>query len=151
MTLIGIWVPKLIGLDKEMLTQIENAQNRTIPQILGHMVDSASNNTHRMIHLQYQESPFAFPNYASHGNNDRWIAIQNYKQEEWINLVQLWKYVHLHFIHVSNQVDNSKLDQQWIAGDDELISLKQMGLDFLRHFKLHLAEIEDQFTIRVEG
>ena len=83
---------KLFRFPKEVITQRRNTQNRTIKQIVGHMVDSASNNTHRVVHLQYRESPLEFPNYATYGNNDRWIAIQNYQDENWENLVQLWKY-----------------------------------------------------------
>jgi len=82
LSLTELWVPKLLGLSHNIITNRRNSQNRTIRQILGHMVDSASNNTHRIVHLQYQESPLRFPNYATHGNNDRWIAIQNYQHED---------------------------------------------------------------------
>jgi hypothetical protein len=107
------------------------------------MVDSASNNTHRVVHLQYQPSPLIFPNYASLGNNDRWIAIQNYQQENWIDLVQLWKYSNIHFAHVILNVDADKLNNVWIAGPDQEVSLEAMIVDFLRHFKLHLGEINE--------
>ncbi len=70
-TLIGEWEKKLSSLDYELITQRRNSQNRTIKQIVGHMVDSASNNTHRVVHLQYRESPLEFPNYATCRNNDR--------------------------------------------------------------------------------
>ncbi len=78
--LIDEWEPRLKGLPQDVITLRRNSQNRTIKQILGHMIDSASNNTHRIVHLQYQESPLRFPNYAINGNNDRWIAIQNYQE-----------------------------------------------------------------------
>ena len=106
------------------------------------MIDSASNNTHRVIHLQYRESPLEFPNYATYGNNDRWITIQNYKDEKWENMVQLWKYIHLHFIHVIKNIDTEKLENKWLADKDEKISLKKMVEDFPRHFNLHISEIE---------
>lgn len=51
--LVDEWEPKLLLLPADILTQRRNSQNRTIKQIVGHMVDSASNNTHRIIHLQY--------------------------------------------------------------------------------------------------
>ena len=76
--LIKKWQPKLSALGDDVISERRNSQNRTIKQITGHMVDSATNNTHRIVHLHYQESPLIFPCYATHGNNDRWIAIQNY-------------------------------------------------------------------------
>lgn len=144
--LLGLreWEPKLIQLSDDAISNKLNDQNRSIKQILGHMVDSASNNTHRIVHLQYQENPLIFPNYATDGNNDRWIAIQDYQNESRENLIQLWKYSHLHLIHVINNVRPDKLDNEWISGPEYgNIKLRDMISDFLRHFKLHLGEIRE--------
>lgn len=142
-SLIAEWEPKLMALDNAIISQRRNRQNRTIKQILGHMVDSASNNTHRVIHLQYQPSPLIFPDYANNGNNDRWIAIQNYQSEDWNNLVQLWKYSNLHFVHVVENVDLSKLNNEWISALNDHVTLEDMITDYLRHFQLHLSEIKE--------
>ena len=143
LSLIEEWQPKLLALGEDIITERRNNQNRTIKQIVGHMVDSASNNTHRVIHLQYQQNPLIFPCYASHGNNDRWIAIQNYQEKDWNDLVQLWKYTNMHFVHVIENVNAEKLDNVWISGLNEKISLEAMVVDFPRHFKLHLNEINE--------
>ncbi|HPT20628.1 MAG TPA: DinB family protein [Bacteroidales bacterium] len=142
-SLTSTWEPKLASLPNEAISLRRNSQNRTIKQIVGHLIDSASNNTHRIVHLQYQSSPLTFPNYATLGNNDRWIAIQNYQDEDWTTLIQLWKYSMLHICHVINNVNLSKLENEWIAGPGEIVSLKSMIVDFPKHFKLHLSEIDD--------
>jgi hypothetical protein len=141
--LIEEWEPKILGLGQEVITERRNSQDRTIKQIVGHMVDSASNNTHRIIHLQYQKSPLIFPDYANLGNNDRWIAIQNYQDEDWNNLVQLWKYANIHIAHVIQNISTEKLDNEWISALNEKMSLKAMVVDFPRHFKLHCDEINE--------
>ena len=141
--LINKWEPKLLGLPDSVITRRRNSQNRTIKQIVGHMIDSASNNTHRIVHLQYRKSPLIFPNYASYGNNDRWIAIQNYEREEWNTMIQLWKYSNLHIVHVIRNVDATKLENTWEADTDKYISLRDGIADYLRHFKLHLNEVEE--------
>lgn len=141
LSLVNAWEPRLFAMPDEMITRRKNSQGRTIRQILGHLIDSASNNTHRIVHLQYQHSPLIFPNYATHGNNDRWIAIQDYQHEDWHNLVGLWKFCNLHLAHVISSVDPSKLDQQWQGGEEGLITLKDMIIDYLPHMELHLAEI----------
>ncbi len=143
LTLLEAWEPKLKGLPVTITEKRRNSQNRTIKQIVGHMVDSASNNTHRVIHLQYQKSPFEFPNYATNGNNDRWIAIQNYQQEDWETLVHLWKYSNLHFVHVVGNIDPACLEKEWVAAPGEKVSLRAMMTDYLRHFELHIGEIEE--------
>jgi len=147
-SLIEEWEPKLTPLPNETISHKMNSQNRTIKQILGHLVDSTSNNTHRIVHLQYQSSPFTFPNYATFGNNDRWIAIQDYQNEDWSNLIQLWKYSLLHYCHVIQNVKDDKLQSIWIAGPDKAITLESMIVDFPRHLKLHLSEINDLINIK---
>ncbi len=59
-----------------------------------------------------------------------------------MNILELWKYSLLHLCHVIRNVDASKLNNEWIAGPGEIISLKSMIVDFSRHLKLHLAEID---------
>lgn len=140
--LLEIWEPRLQSLPEETISDRKNSQNRTIRQILGHLADSASNNTHRIVHLQYRESPVEFPNYATFGNNDRWIAVQDYQHEDWQNLIQLWKYQNLHIVHVICNVDPAKLENQWIAGEGKFVSLRNMIADYLPHLHLHLKEIE---------
>ena len=141
--LVSEWELRLLSLPEEVIGNRRNIQNRTIKQIVGHMVDSASNNTHRIIHLQYNSSPLIYPDYANLGNNDRWIAIQNYQNENWENLVQLWKCSNLHIAHVIDNVNPEKLNNEWISALQQRVSLKAMILDYLSHFKLHLNEIED--------
>ena len=141
--LIESWGPRLMAMPPDMILGKRNNQDRNIRQIVGHMVDSASNNIHRIVHLQYRESPLRFPNYATNGNNDRWIAIQDYESEDWHNLVNLWKYANLHIMHVMRKVNPSKLDNQWFYDENTLISLREGIVDYLRHFKLHLDEITE--------
>ncbi len=137
------WEPILSSLPDDIISQRRNSQNRTIKQILGHIIDSASNNTHRIVHLQYQPIPLIFPNYATFGNNDRWIGIQDYQNEDWKTLVQLWKYCLLHISHVIKNVNPDHLNNEWIAGPGKMVTLHAMILDFPRHLKLHLSEIEE--------
>ena len=141
--LMAAWEPRLSALSEDVVYNRRNSQNRNIKQILGHMVDSATNNTHRIIHLQYQGNPLIFPDYAALGNNDRWIAIQNYQTENWSDLVQLWKYSNRHIIHVINNVNPDKLDNIWLSALDEEVSLRNMINGYLSHFELHLNEIEE--------
>jgi hypothetical protein len=149
-TLISAWEAKLAALPEGTITNRKNSQNRSIRQIVGHMVDSATNNTHRLVHMNYQKSPVNYPDYANLGNNDRWIAIQNFQEEDWGELVRLWAAVNRHMVHLIRHVDESRLNQQWISALKERVTLREMITDYPRHFKLHLNEISaliNQLTI----
>jgi len=134
-------------LGNEIITIPKNSQDRNARMILGHLIDSASNNIHRVVHLQYRESPVDFPNYATFGNNDRWIAIQNYKEEDWQEMISLWKSLNLHLAHVIRSIDESCLEKEWIAGPGRLITLEKMINDYMPHFRLHIGEIIDLTTV----
>ena len=142
-SLVNDWEPVLISLPEDIISQRRNSQNRTIKQIVGHIIDSSSNNTHRIVHLQYQTPPLIFPNYATLGNNDRWIAIQDYQNEDWVTLVQLWQYSLIHISHVIKNVRADKMNNEWISGPGKKVTLKMMIVDFPRHLKLHLSEIDE--------
>ena len=139
--LISEWEPRLAALPERTISLRKNQQKRSIRQIVGHMVDSATNNTHRIIHMHYQTNPVEYPDYANLGNNDRWIEIQNYQEEGWKELVLLWAAVNRHLVYLFGQVDQSKLEQYWISALKEKITLREMISDYPRHFKLHLNEI----------
>jgi len=143
LSLIAEWEPKLLSIPEDILIKTQNTQHTTIKQIVGHMIDSATNNTHRIIHLQYQPSPLIYPDYANLGNNERWIAIQDYKNENWAVLVGLWKYSNIHIVHVIQHVNPDKLNNEWITALNMKVSLKSMIQNYTGHIKLHMNDIEE--------
>ena len=129
--------------DKKLVETKTNSQNRTVKQIIGHLVDSASNNTHRIIHLQYQPTPLVFPDYANLGVNDKWIELQDYYNYNWDDLVQLMKYTNIHVANVIKHIDTTKLQNVWISALKEPFTLEEMIVDYPVHFKIHLDEIKE--------
>ena len=138
--IIELWELKLINLPIETITLKRNNQNRTIKQILGHLIDSASNNHQRMIRLQYNTN-LTFPDYRQ--DNDLWIALQDFQTEDWNNLIQLWKYFNLHMVQVIKSVDQSKLDNYWHDFEGTKVTLQEMIEGYLWHINLHLNEIQE--------
>ena len=104
------------------------------------MIDSASNNHQRMLRLQYN-SMLTFPDYRQ--DNDLWISLQNYQNEDWNNLVQLWKYYNLHMIQVIKSIDWSALNNYWYDYEMTKVTLQEMVEGYLSHLVLHLNEIQE--------
>lgn len=138
--LVEGWSIKLVDLPLEVISDRRNSQGRTIRQILGHLVDSAVNNHHRIVRLQYSEN-LEFPDYRQ--DNDRWIAIQNYQEEEWDRLVSFWKSYNQHMIHIMKNVNEACLDHTWhdFEGNGETLGTIIEG--YLWHLDLHLKEIQE--------
>lgn len=145
-------VPILMALPEDVITTRRNCQNRSIKMLLGHLVDSASNNQQRMVRLQYAPrcgwsmpdanvGMLVFPDYTQ--DNDLWIAIQDYQHYDWKELISLWRSVNLHIVHVIKSVDQTKLDNYWLDYQGNRCTLDGMIRGYLDHLNLHVGQIHE--------
>ena len=119
----------------------ESAAKRPKPEawckkeILGHLIDSATNNHQRFVRLQLAPS-LEMPAYEQNG----WVRSQNYAGRPWRDLVELWLAYNRHLVHVIRNADASAAQHIWkaSAGDVELQFIIE---DYLRHLNHHLAQI----------
>lgn len=138
--IVTIWEKILVNLPIDAIAEEKNKQSRTIKQILGHLVDSASNNHQRIVRLQYNQY-LEFPDYRQ--DNDLWIVIQDYQQTNWINLVQLWKFYNLHIIQIIKAIDQTKLKNCWKDFEGNKVTLYDVINNYLLHLNLHIGEIKE--------
>lgn len=142
----------LCTLEEGIINERYNAQNRNIKMLLGHLVDSASNNQQRIVRLQYAPrcgwsmpdanvGMLVFPDYTQ--DNDLWISLQDYSHYEWNQLIQLWKYTNLHIAYIIRHIDVSKLDNYWIDYQGNKCTLAQMAKGYIEHLRLHIGQIHD--------
>jgi len=68
-------------------------------EIVGHLIDSASNNHQRFVRAQFQDD-LVFPGY----DQDAWVLAQQYQARAWQDLVALWRGFNLHIAHVIETV-----------------------------------------------
>ena len=94
-----------------------------------------------MVRLQYSKDLLFFPDYRQ--DNDLWIALQDYQNADWVNLIQLWKFYNLHIVQVIKSVDITKLDSYWCDFEGTKVTLKEMIEGYLDHLHLHIQEIHE--------
>jgi len=140
---VNEWEKKLLKLDEKVFSEIKNQHGRTIKQTLGLLIDYASNNHQRIVRLQYNQS-LIFPDYNHY--NDTWLNIQHYQDEEKTIIIQLWKYFNLHLAYIIDNVDEFELNNSWLDGENELLTLTDIINGYFSFFKLHLAEIQHVIT-----
>ncbi|MBI1982931.1 MAG: DinB family protein [Acidobacteria bacterium] len=107
-------------------------------EILGHLVDSASNNHQRFVRAQLGQQ-MSFPGYAQ----SLWVEAQGYQTETWENLVRLWTSYNLHLLQVVSRIPPEKLANPCIIGDQEPVTLEFLVRDYVRHLEHHLSQIQD--------
>jgi len=105
-------------------------------EIIGHLIDSASNNHQRFIRTQ--EAPgVSSPFYTQ----DFWVERQNYQSEPWKTLVALWTTYNTHLAHVIAQVPSDRENNLCTVGDNEPATLKWLAEDYVKHARHHLDQI----------
>jgi hypothetical protein len=105
-------------------------------QVLGHLIDSASNNHQRFVRAMLQPS-LDFPGYDQEGN----IRVQAVQETDWELLVSLWAAYNRYLAHVIAHIPPSQLDMKCRIGAGEPVTLGFLASDYLTHLRHHLRQI----------
>jgi hypothetical protein len=131
----------------------EESRRRSSPdgwasiEILGHLIDSAANNHQRFVRAQFQDD-LVFPVYEQ----DQWVSSQNYREESWSNLIQLWSAYNLHLVHVASLIPEVVLTKSHsvhaldeiafkVVDRNESTTLEYLVRDYVVHLRHHLDQI----------
>jgi len=106
-------------------------------EIIGHLIDSASNNHQRFVRLQIQER-LVFPDYGK--DNMRWVAIEHFNELVFNDLVSLWRLYNLLIEKIIRSADPAKLQNYWDRGESRA-TLLELVIDYVRHLKEHTASL----------
>ena len=121
--------------EQEFSAQISNKWSKK--EILGHLCDSATNNHHRFIKIQFESQPFEIVPY----NQNNWVLIQNYQALPIFEIVSLWTTLNRHIVRVISEILEDKLLYLCDIGDSKSITLTELIQDYLRHMDHHLRQI----------
>src|SRR3982750_3009666 len=96
--------PRLEGMSDESSRRHPAPGKWSAREIIGHLIDSASNNHQRFVRAQFQDS-LVFSGY----DQDAWVAVQHYQDAQWKELVTLWRAFNLHIARV---MENAPAEQR---------------------------------------
>lgn len=121
------------------ITKIKFAEDKwSLREIMGHLIDSASNNHQRFVRLQFGDL-LDFPAY----DGEEWIRTQKYNSMTWDVLVALWYNYNCLLLHVIENADETTLGNVWVKGEDA-IPLKQLINDYYKHMELHIEHFNNR-------
>jgi hypothetical protein len=128
----------------ENLRQVTEAESNTPvlkggwsrKQVIGHLIDSASNNHQRFVRASLQGS-LEFPGYEQDGC----VRVQAVQSAPWPLLVALWKNYNLYLAHVIAHLPASQLEARCLIAENEPVTLRFLAEDYLTHLLHHLGQI----------
>lgn len=127
---------RLVAMKEQDVSKPLSPEKWSKKEIIGHLIDSASNNHQRFVRAQLSGN-LEFPDYMQ----TDWVETQNYTEESWQLLVDLWCAYNLHLAHVIANIPPEKLTVPCKIGDDDSISLEKLIAEYIRHMEHHLKQI----------
>lgn len=131
--------------DGEASSKIESKWSKK--EILGHLVDSASNNHQRFVRARFQNN-LVFQGY----NQDDWVKVQNYQFVNWFSVVELWKGFNFLIVHLIAEIPDEILLKRTVEHNfydiayvvvqkGEPATLEYFIKDYYLHLRHHLEQI----------
>jgi len=140
---------KLILIEEEKAAKKPSEDKWSAKQIIGHLIDSASNNHGRFMRAQFSDD-LIFPGYEQEG----WVINQNYQEAEWQDLIILWRQFNLHIGHLVKQIPIGILALERRQHNLNKIAWKTIPIDqpttlayfiddYVEHLQHHLKQVFD--------
>lgn len=115
--------------------------------MLGHLIDSAINNSARIINAQHKQS-YIFDGY----DENFWVEHQQYNSASWNNLITLWYSFNSQIIHTISNVSDQLLTREVAEhnfnkicyiklASDKPATLIYLIEDYFNHMEHHLEQI----------
>ena len=105
-------------------------------EILGHLIDSATNNHQRFIRLQLAPR-VDLPGYEQ----DDWVRVNHYQDRRWTETIDLWLAYNSQLATIIRHVDPKTLNNVWHRPSGEDLDLEFIIRDYLVHMRHHLDQI----------
>ena len=123
-------------------------------ELMGHLIDSASNNHQRFVRARFQED-LVFPGY----DQDAWVDAQRYREAPWGELVALWRGFNLQLARVMEATPAEALDRPrarhsldriaWrTVPAGEPTTLRYLMEDYVEHLRHHLGQLPSPLESR---
>lgn len=105
-------------------------------EILGHLIDSASNNHQRFVRALLQDE-LRWPGYDQQGC----VRVQRYQDARWTDLIGLWAAYNRFLAHVLRGVPEAKRSTPCWIGEYARMTLEELAADYVIHLEHHLDQL----------
>lgn len=127
--------PLILAMSEEEFSHKPAPVKWSKKEILGHLIDSATNNHQRFIRVQFEEIP------VIRYDQDKWNIYNHYNASESAGLVAFWALYNKHLAALARRIPPENLKRQCQAGGNEPVTLEFLIRDYVVHLEHHLKQI----------
>jgi mannose-6-phosphate isomerase-like protein (cupin superfamily) len=130
-------LPGILAGFSEAESELRPAPDRwTKKEVVGHLIDSASNNHQRFVRGQIAAGQ-TFPGYEQ----ERWVHIQDYQAARWGDLIDLWRAYNTHLLHLAGRISEAGRAATCRVGGGGEVTLTGLFVDYVDHLEHHLRKM----------
>ncbi len=104
----------------------------TLKEIVGHLIDSASNNHQRFVRLQIDKK-ITLPGYGA----EEWVSLSNIQDLDYSFVVGFWKMYNQFLINLIKRIKPLNMKNVWKINAGEEYTLEFLIEDYFTHMKSH--------------
>jgi hypothetical protein len=108
----------------------------THTQIVGHLLDSATNNRQRFVRAS-TDGLYVGPPYAQ----EAWVTAHGYAGQSWETLLRWWQAEHEILAAVVDGIAEDRLETHCVIGEEAPVSLRFLIEDYVVHQRQHIAQL----------
>ena len=127
--------PLLLSINEEDFSEKPSSTKWSKKEILGHLLDSATNNHQRFIRVQFEEAPL-----ISYDQN-QWNKHSYYNVLDSKELIIFWVTYNKHLVALLKNIPQKHFERFCATGKNEKVTLKFLIDDYVAHMEHHLKQI----------
>jgi len=135
-SIISTSLPELEKINDDTSSLKKTLDQWSKKEILGHLIDSCSNNHQRIVRALYNVGD-QFPIY----DQTEWVRVQHYNEMGWNYLLEFWTAYNNHLSIIIEKIPDSAGSAACSIGQEEPVTLEFIVSDYIRHLQHHLDQI----------
>ena len=127
--------PLLDEIPEEEFSKKQAPEKWSKKEILGHLIDSATNNHQRIIRVQFEEKPhIAY-------NQDEWNRTSRYNEMDKSHLIRFWTLYNRHLIELLSRIPDKDLEKELVIHEPRSVTIGFVINDYIVHLEHHLHQL----------
>lgn len=130
-------VPSILTqISEEKLSEKPSPNKWSKKEIIGHLVDSATNNHQRFVRGQFEPTP------EIRYDQNKWNEYSFYQQIDSQQIILFWTVYNKQLIEIIKRIPTENLKRQIKIGEN-LLTIEFLITDYVEHLEHHLKQVTD--------
>jgi len=126
---------KLRAFSEEEFSRIPSPDKWSKKQIIGHLIDSATNNHHRFVRGQFHDKPTILY------EQELWNQHSYYQDMSQEHIISFWEKYNRHIVQLVQRIPKELLSRECTMSDGKGYTIAWLFEDYVRHIEHHLRQI----------